>query len=401
MRLPSPAHDRGVDTNGKPAVGILTKINLARSMFSTDVFRNSVRPELYSIANNDPEAVHELVLAQMRSNAFGVSMLSRLLKQEKELFVKINGRSVFPFGTAAGLDKNGDALLPLSGIFGFLEPGTLTLNFRAGNSRPRVAVDEKNLDLYNAQGFPCNGIDYFMRNIANYRKRGGKTPVYVNLCGMPTSADNAIQIAMDEMRELLKRLTPYVDGFVWNCASPNTEALKTLRTREIAHATSAMMKEMAPDKLRLIKIWPYEPQDKEPVFDFVGGFMEAGGNGIVTTNTKMFPRSEIPAAEWGYQSAGRSGRFLKPYMTRSVRELRAAFPDSVIVATGGIYSGDDAYDAFMNGADLVEGYTPYTFYGLGLLGEIQKGVMERMKKDGFASIEELQAKARQGINPQP
>lgn len=376
---------------------MFAKINLARSIFSTDVFRKSVRPELYRRANNDPELVHELVLEEMKKGGIAMRMLSGFFGARKELSVNIKGRSVMPFGTAAGLDKNGDALFPLSRVFGFMEPGTLTLNFRAGNNRPRIAVDERNLDLYNAQGFPCKGIDYFMRNITEYRRNGGKAPVYVNMCGMPPTADNAIQIAMDEMRELLKRLAQYVDGFVWNCASPNTEALKMLRTPEIAHATSALMKEMAPDKLRLIKIWPYEPDEKGQTLEFVKGFMDAGGDGVVTANTKMFPRSEVPAAEWGYQSAGRSGRFLKPYMTRSVRELRAAFPEAIIVATGGIYTGEDAYEAFSNGANMVEGYTPYTFYGIGLLREIEKGVFDRMKKEGFGSMEELQKKAKETV----
>ena len=76
--------------------------------------------------------------------------------------------------------------------------------------------------------------------------------------------------------------------------------------------------------------------------------------------------------------------------------MRRAFPEAVIIASGGIYDGDDAYDTFKAGANMVEGYTPYVFYGVGLLRQIQSVVVKRLDADGYDSLEHLQSDAKQG-----
>ncbi len=382
-----------INTNAKPSVvlSVSDKLMMLRGMFSSDYYIKSVRPMMYKKAGGDPERVQELVLNALASNNSGLSLVSRLFSTPPELEIEVNGRKIIPFGTAAGLDKTGDAMLPLSRFFGFLEPGTVIVNPREGNARPRVATDDPNLDIYNAQGFPSKGLDYFLKNIIEYRKQKGNAAVYVSICGMPISRQNAVELAMSEMKTLLKSLEPYVDGFVWNCASPNTEALKTLRDPQIFSDTSALMKELAPGKLRLVKIWPYEAGERESTFKVLDGFIEGGGHGIVTTNTKMFPKEQVPMANWGYKSAGRSGKFLKEYRLRSVKDLRESFPDSFIVAAGGIYDGDDAYETFKLGADMLEGYTPYAFYGIGLLKDIEKKVLENLRKEGYSNLKEMMA----------
>lgn len=378
-------------------LGIADKIMMLRGMFNPYEFKMSVRPKIYEKANNDPETVNELVLEMLNRNSFEMSLLSPFFTAPQSLSIKINGQSVVPFGSAAGLDKNGEALGPLSNFFGFLEPGFVGVNPRTGNDRPRICADEANLDLYNAQGFPTKGLEYFKNKLVEYRKQGGKKPVYVNICGMPPiGQDNSIAIAMDEVKQLVKTLEPYADGFVWNCASPNTEALKMLRDPQIAKETAAIMKDAAPSRLRMVKLWPYEPQEIDASLKFVGSFIEGGGHGVVTTNTKMFPKEQIPAPNWGYKSGGRSGKFLQPYRMRSVKDMRKAFPDAVIVAAGGIYDGNDAYATFEAGANMLEGYTPYTYYGVGLLKQIQIGVAKNLKVNGYDTLAHLQSDVKEG-----
>lgn len=373
----------------------IDKFNMIRGMFNPEFFKDKVRPHLYKLANDDPEVVHEIILNEVSKNKNAIKLLSPFFKAPEELKIKVNNLEMAPFGISAGFDKNGDALEALSCFFGFLEPGTVVVNIREGNQKPRVATDDKNLDLYNAQGFPSKGLDYFMPNLIAYKKSNPKTPVFVNMCGMPIAENNAIEVAMNEMEVLLKKLEPYVDGFVWNCASPNTAALQMLRTREIFSRTSALMKELAPNKLRLVKMWPYEEADKNDTMNFVRSFIEAGGHGVVSTNTKMFKKEEMPVDKWGYPSAGRSGSFLKSYRLRSVKDLREEFPDAIIVATGGIYDGNDAYETFKAGANMIEGYTPYTFYGVGLLKKIESGVISNMQKDGIKNLSELQSTVKE------
>jgi len=133
----------------------------------------------------------------------------------------------------------------------------------------------------------------------------------------------------------------------------------------------------------------------------VEAFLDGGGHGVVGPNTYPVPKEDVPSESWGYSVAGKSGRFLRPYRQRFVTDTREAFPEAVIFATGGIYEGEDAYHTFKLGATGIEGYTPYTFYGVGLVPRIMKGVVHRLREEGHTiddrpSLEVLQESVRRG-----
>ncbi|HVC58661.1 MAG TPA: hypothetical protein VND15_04270 [Candidatus Acidoferrales bacterium] len=380
-----------------PELNLMDKAMLLRGMRNPEYFKNEARPRLYKRCGNDPEMVHEMMLDLLHRDGKKISMLlGPFFAPPKKLNVRINGIDVVPFGTAAGMDKNGDALLVFQHIFGMQEPGTVVLNPREGNKRVRVATLDSELDLINAQGFPSMGLDYFAKNLAEYRRAGGNAKVYVSVCGLPVAEGNVIETAMKEMYEIITRLKSDADGFVWNPFSPNTAALKQLRVPEVFYETSRLMHELAPDKLRMVKLGPYEPDGKADAMKLVGKFIDGGGHGVVTTNTKMIQKEEIPQpsrAVWGYPTAGRSGAYLKEHRARSIRDIRIEFPDSVIFATGGIFTPDDAFDSFANGANGVQGYTPYAFFGVGLARTLMKGVEQKIEEHGLSSLSELQRTA--------
>jgi dihydroorotate dehydrogenase len=291
------------------------------------------------------------------------------------------------------MDKNGEAFEAFGQVFGFQEPGTVVLNPRFGNPHVRVATVESELDLYNAQGFPSKGLEHFFQNLSKYRQSGGEARIYVSICGLPVSQENPIQTSMDEMQILIQRLQQYADGFVWNPFSPNTAALKQLRTPEIFYDTAKFMSGLVPNKLKLVKIGPYEPEEKDEALQLVRKFIEGGGNGVVTTNTKVTPKEQLPEsvrATWGYQSAGRSGAFLRSYRLRSVRDIRVEFPETIIFATGGIYTPEDNFETFRAGATCTEGFTPYAYYGPGLARLLIEGVEYGLRKNRMGTLEELQ-----------
>lgn len=267
------------------------------------IFRHPIRWELYRRNGEDPEKVHEYTMKLLNDPDVlrNLQYNRRLFATPKELRVELAGRYMSPFGTAAGMDKNGDALRAFSYVFGFQKMGTVVVHDRTGNDKPRVAADPENEDLYNAQGFPSKGKDYVKEKLHAFRAIRGSAPVvYASICGLPLSADNAVDVAMQEMEILLKELHPYVDGFVWNPFSPNTDALKLLRTPKVFRDTSELMEKYAPNKLRLAKMGPYEDdkQERKAHLDLVNGFLEGGGHGVIDVNTKSFPKEQLPVKEW-------------------------------------------------------------------------------------------------------
>jgi len=59
---------------------------------------------------------------------------------------------------------------------------------------------------------------------------------------------------------------------------------------------------------------------------------------------------------------------------------------------GGIFSAEDAYYKIKQGASLVSLITGMIFQGPQLIGEINKGLVELMKKDGYRNISQAVGK---------
>jgi dihydroorotate dehydrogenase len=391
-------------TGNLPQLDLVEKLMLFRGALDPNYFNAHTRPMLYKECTGDAETVHDVVLDTMYKNRRMAGIMGMLFAKPRNLAIKVNGEEVIPIGTAAGMDKNGQAFDMFGCIYGFQEPGTVVLNPREGNKKMRVAAIGK-YDAANAMGFSSEGLEHFLGKISAYRKEGGKAIIYASICGLPLSEENAIQTAMEEMKTLITGLSPYVDGFVWNPASPNTSALRLLRDPGVFYDTARLMAQLAPDKLRLVKIWPYEPDEKEAMLQLVGRFMEGGGHGVVTTNTRMFPKDQLPEdirGKWGHTSFGMSGACLRSYRFRSVIDVRTAFPDSVIIATGGIGIGmdantqaaDDAYETILAGATMLESMTSSVYYGPGLAKEIMWGISRRLAREGIGSLGALQAQIK-------
>ena len=86
-----------------------------------------------------PETAHELTIDALGASG-RLGLTRRLVKQPTALPVNVMGLDFpNPVGLAAGLDKNGDAILGLSGLgFGFIEIGTVTPRAQPGNPKPRL-----------------------------------------------------------------------------------------------------------------------------------------------------------------------------------------------------------------------------------------------------------------------
>jgi len=58
----------------------------------------------------------------------------------------------------------------------------------------------------------------------------------------------------------------------------------------------------------------------------------------------------------------------------------------IIIGCGGIFSAEDAYKKIRLGASLVQLITGMIFQGPQLIGEINRGLVELLKRDGFTNI---------------
>jgi dihydroorotate dehydrogenase len=288
-----------------------------------------------------------------------------------------------PVGIAAGFDKNCDVLRPTSYVFGFLNPGSVLKDPRAGNfQRPksegtvRIVVDDERKAIINAQGYPHKGLDYTIANLRKFREGSkGKSKILLNFSGITDV--NTEDLVLDSCKEILVRSVPYVDfGFEENRTSPNTDFNKLLQTPEFTKKVIDLMNTHVPGKVKASKISPYSklpPSDEErkAKLKSIKVFYEGGGQIVTLGNTRPINTNSITISRnFAREVAGESGMPLLPYMLKLVEDVHRAFPELKIIACGGIFTGEDAWKAYEKGATLLSLYTAITFYGFGIVRNI-------------------------------
>jgi dihydroorotate dehydrogenase (NAD+) catalytic subunit len=136
-----------------------------------------------------------------------------------------------------------------------------------------------------------------------------------------------------------------------NVSCPNVED----RSRMFAHsaeATARVLEATSCGVPRWAKLSPNVPD----LVEIATGAVEGGADGLTLVNTllglALDTESGLPVL--GAGGGGLSGGAVHPVAVRAVWECRAAFPDLPIVGVGGVFSGHDAVELLLAGADAIE-----------------------------------------------
>jgi dihydroorotate dehydrogenase len=370
-----------------------------------DTFKASLDPSVFKLYRRylysrykatdelaQPEVVHEKAKERLLKMAEKFRHNAHYFEPGEQLAVNVKGhRLAGPVGVAAGFDKNCDVLEPMSYVFGFLNPGSVLKDARAGNSqRPksqtvRIAVDDEREAIVNAQGYPHKGLGYAVRKLEKFRQGPkGNARILLNFSGITESyTEDAV---LDSCSEIIRKSLPYVDfGFEENRTSPNTDFNKVLQTPEFTKKMIDLMNSRIPrDMIKASKISPYNGlvplnEERQSKLESIRTFYENGGDAVVIGNTRPVDTSSVVGAKkFSRGMAGESGRPLFPYMLKLVEDVHKTFPELPIIACGGIFSGEDAWKAYGRGATLVSLYTALTFYGFGVVREIHEVLKKKL-----------------------
>ncbi len=263
-------------------------------------------------------------------------------------------------GLAAGFDKNAEAFAGLSRLgFGFIEVGSVTPVAQPGNPTPRIwRMPERS--LVNALGFNNVGLARFHRNIKRLRRQA-ICPVLANIGkGKDTPNENALL----DYEKGFRALENDVDGFVVNLSSPNTPQLFQLQTSEFLEGLGRI----APaDMPVFIKLSP--DLSNEEIATLCAMVAEHRKlSGVVLTNT-----SRIFAERLKMSRGGLSG---PPLLSRALECVSIAKDvlkeRKTLIGVGGVSSRLDYQRMRAAGADLVEVYTGFVYYGPRWIQEMAK-----------------------------
>jgi dihydroorotate dehydrogenase len=301
-----------------------------------------------------------------------------------------------PLGLAAGFDKDAlapDALAALG--FGFVEIGTVTARPQPGNSKPRLFRLPADRALINRMGFNNAGsaaASAKLRERAEFTPAGGPMAVVGANIGKSKVVSEADAIA--DYTASATRLADVADYLVVNVSSPNTPGLRNLQAvgqlRPLLLAVRQSLDEASERHVPLlVKIAPdLSDADLDAVADLA---LELGLDGIIATNTTISrehltsPADEVAALGAG----GLSGTPLRERALEVLQRLRGRVGDRVVlIAAGGIGSGDDAYERIRAGATLVQAYTAFIYAGPFWPRQVHRRLAERLRADGYASLAE-------------
>ncbi|MEO1704048.1 MAG: quinone-dependent dihydroorotate dehydrogenase [Pseudomonadota bacterium] len=321
----------------------------------------------------DPERAHNLALKALNLGLVpkGDSAPSaRLATQVGPLTL------ASPLGLAAGFDKNAEAVGPLARRgFGWLEVGAATPRPQPGNPQPRLFRLTEDAAAINRFGFNNDGMETIADRLAAYR---GAVPLGLNLGANKDSADRAADYVT-----VYARCAPHVDFATVNISSPNTEKLRDLQGADALRALlgGVMEARAAAPKPVFLKIAP-DLTDAE-LSDIASIAEEAGIDAIIATNTTL-ARDGLRSRH-GPEKGGLSGAPLMAPSTRVLARLSTltALP---LVGVGGIATAEDAYAKIRAGASALQLYTGLIYGGMGLVGEITRGLDALLARDGFDSL---------------
>lgn len=281
-----------------------------------------------------------------------------------------------PVGLAAGFDKNCEMFRALFNLgFGYLTLGTVTLNPREGNPKPRVwRYPEK--CLVNSMGLPNEGAGKIAGNLQKQQK-SNRGRIIVSVSGL----------SVEEFAGCYRAMEPLADGVELNISTPNTVGVRVFQEPMILNSLlDAVNACRSRARSVWVKIPPYfSEKERENVLGLVDICVRKSVDGITATNTKMVTE---PRASIG--TGGLSGPLIFQDMLRVVADVYRTTEGRIpINACGGISSGLDAWRAFEAGACSVQLYTALIYQGPSVVAKINKELLSLLVSSKLNSLSEV------------
>jgi dihydroorotate dehydrogenase len=291
-----------------------------------------------------------------------------------------------PVGLGAGFDKNARYLNELECLgFGFVEIGTVTPKPQAGNDKPRLFRLPKDKALINRMGFNNDGVKVVAERLQRWQLAVGRhrlSDIGHRLIIGGNIGKNKITPNEDAWKDYeicFKELHPYVDYFVVNVSSPNTPGLRELQEKEslrkiLSHLQTINATQTNPKPI-LLKIAP--DLTTEQIDDVIDLALEIKLDGLVATNTTI-SRDQLVTKNSKLEiigAGGLSGLPLKQRSTEVVKYICKRTKGMIpVIATGGIFSGEDAKEKMNAGAALVQVWTGFIYEGPAIVKRICKSL---------------------------
>ncbi len=362
-------------------------------MFATSfqrwIYHQVAKPIFF---HHDPEVVHDAMLSLgVRLGHFHVtrSLVRRMYAYEHPSLVSTVCGISFknPVGLSAGFDKNAALydILPSVG-FGFEEIGSITGEPCVGNPKPRLWRLPRARGLVVYYGLKNDGCIAIAKRL---RSKTFSFPIGTNIAKTNASSTVDLEAGIADYQKAFAAFAAIGAYFTINISCPNTFGGEPFAEPARLDALLSALDVIPTQKPIFLKIAADISCDELDALVDVAHRHRVHGF-ILTNLTK--DRSNPLLDQVELLQAGKGGISGKPTEEKSNRLIAHLYQTVgsryVIMGVGGIFSAEDAYEKIQCGASLVQLITGMIFEGPQLIGEINRGLVALLRRDGFHSIQE-------------
>ncbi len=356
------------------------------------LYRTIAKPIFFT---QDPEVVHDSMTSV--GKLLGSNFLTRAITafffnyQDKSLQQEVAGiKFRNPIGLAAGFDKSAEmtGIMPAVG-FGFMELGSITGEPCEGNPKPRLWRLPKSNSLLVYYGLKNDGAEAISRRLELHTHEGKfRIPAGINIAKTNSKDTVEEKAAIADYAKAYKSMLAIGDYYTVNISCPNAFGGEPFTdVAKLDRLLTELDKYYIEGKPVFVKL---SPDLKQEVLDELLEIAEQHKvDGFICTNlTKDRDLKQIKE-KVPSEKGGLSGEVVRGLSDEMISYIyRQTKGKKLIIGLGGVFTAEDAYRKIRNGASLVQLVTGMIFLGPQAISEINRGLVQLLKKDGFKSIGE-------------
>lgn len=298
-----------------------------------------------------------------------------------------------PVGLSAGFDKNAEVYPIMQSVgFGFAEVGTVTYKAYEGNPKPRLYRLPKSSGLVVYYGLKNRGARAIIRNLEKFKKN---IPQVVSIGRTNSKEASSFENGILDYYSCFKEFVDANVGDIYeiNISCPNLyegEPFSDPISLERLLQKIYTLDIKKPVFMKMPINLPWEEFKK--LVDIALRFnVEALTIGNLNKNRQdSLIKDPIPSNVKG----SISGKPTEDLSNDLISQTYKYCGDKIkIIGVGGIFSAEDAYEKIKRGASLIELITGMIYEGPQLIGEINQGLVNLLKKDGYKNISEAVGKS--------
>lgn len=361
------------------------KINLSNSLFTSFWWI------LHKIS---PSLSKGLIVYGIRDGAFA----------DRRVFSKVLGINVMghqftnPIGVAAGLDKRGnvvDGLISLG--YGFGEFGSYTLEKEMPVKKVMYLRQDKAV-LVQSLGYRNPGVSAIIPNLISRRHLPNFIGVNITT-STPTEAENIKQgrhmTYEYEFGLMAAKVAPYCDYITLNFSHPEIELSRLVSDRStllpIINSVKEAIKKAAPiQQPKIVVKLPLDltPQETTLVCNIL---MEAQIDGVIVAGVQSLSKNskKLLHDKKHHHIGMLAGKPIKELSTALIARIYQHTQGKIpIIACGGVFNGQDAFEKIAAGASLIQIYSAIVFQGPNVVNKINKELAKILRDKGFEHLQD-------------